>query len=141
MTQNIEERTQVAVTRYEGAATTADELAHQDKVVDTPVGQRESFPRLSRQIAEEKQRFTNDFDTDQSDRHTRFDKFQSDKDLLFSDAEDLRTTQFQQRFATTEQAIPWATGIVINNPLQRYSVGLAGTESYVEYLANPTLVP
>lgn len=141
MTKNIEQRTLAATATIESSAKIVEEIAHQDKVVDTPVGQRESFPMLSRQIAEEKQRFTNDFDTDQSDRHTRFDKFQSDKDLLFSDAEGLRATQFQQRFATTEQAIPWATGIVINNPLQRYSVGLAGTESYVEYLANPTLVP
>lgn len=49
MTQNIEERTQVAVTRYEGAAKSVDEIAHKDADVVTPVGSRKSFPKISRE--------------------------------------------------------------------------------------------
>ncbi|MFH4371835.1 hypothetical protein, partial [Vibrio alginolyticus] len=53
MTQNIEQRTEVAVKRYEGAAKSVDEIANTDKVVETPVGQRKSFPKIAKEWDEE----------------------------------------------------------------------------------------
>ncbi|HCG7966411.1 TPA: hypothetical protein NJ499_001539 [Vibrio parahaemolyticus] len=53
MTQNIEQRTLTATTTLESSAKTVDEIAHQDKDVSTPVGQRKSFPKLSREIEED----------------------------------------------------------------------------------------
>ncbi|MGU3704908.1 hypothetical protein NAL94_23680 (plasmid) [Vibrio alginolyticus] len=61
MTQNIEDRTQVAVTRYEGAAKSVDEIAHKDADVVTPVGSRKSFPKISREWDEESTRLKNEW--------------------------------------------------------------------------------
>jgi len=52
MTQNIEERTLAATSTMEGAAKAMDEIANTDKTVETPVGPRKSFPKLSREIEE-----------------------------------------------------------------------------------------
>lgn len=64
MTQNIEQRTEVAVTKYEGAATSVDEIAHTDKEVDTPVGKRNSFPKISREWNDESQRLQTEWKND-----------------------------------------------------------------------------
>ncbi|MDW1981953.1 hypothetical protein [Vibrio sp. Vb0304] len=73
MTQNIEERTQVAVTRYEGAAKSVDEIAHKDTDVVTPVGSRKSFPKISREWDEKstelKTQWENDSATLREDWH------------------------------------------------------------------------
>ncbi|EGQ7961195.1 hypothetical protein HRO21_002855 [Vibrio parahaemolyticus] len=52
MTQNIEQRTEAAVTKYETASDAVQKLVNTDGVVNTPVGQRKSFPYLSRDIEE-----------------------------------------------------------------------------------------
>lgn len=49
MTQNIEQRTLAATATMEGAAKAVDEIAHTDKVVATAVGERKSFPKISRE--------------------------------------------------------------------------------------------
>ncbi|EPW6708055.1 hypothetical protein ACWONT_001948 [Vibrio parahaemolyticus] len=49
MTQNIEQRTLVATTTLESSAKTVDEIAHKDTEVATPVGNRKSFPKISRE--------------------------------------------------------------------------------------------
>ncbi|EIO2938107.1 hypothetical protein LQH81_004692 [Vibrio parahaemolyticus] len=112
MTQNIEQRTEVAVTRYEGAATTADELVHQDKVVTTPAGKRDSFPKISRES-----------------------KFKFDNQLVTQDDE------FQKRFAISQNAIPWQSNLAVSNKFQRYYTGAKGTESYAEHLPEPSKLP
>ncbi|HHF3110244.1 TPA: hypothetical protein ACPJ1P_004776, partial [Vibrio diabolicus] len=56
MTQNIEQRTLAATSSIETSAKAVDEIAHTDKVVDTPVGQRKSFPRISREWDDESTR-------------------------------------------------------------------------------------
>lgn len=61
MTQNIEQRTLAATNTMESAAKSVDEIAHQDKVVETPVGPRKSIPRLARELEEDNVRRENDF--------------------------------------------------------------------------------
>lgn len=53
MTQNIEQRTLAATTTLESSAKTVDEIAHTDKVVETPVGQRKSFPKIAKEWDDE----------------------------------------------------------------------------------------
>ncbi|MBE3914872.1 hypothetical protein HJ155_23055 [Vibrio parahaemolyticus] len=64
MTQNIEQRTEVAVTKYEGAAKSVDEIAHTDKDVVTPAGTRKSFPKISREWDDESQRLQKEWKND-----------------------------------------------------------------------------
>lgn len=66
MTQNIEQRTELAVKKYEGAATSVDEIAHTDKDIETPVGKRKSFPKISREWDDESQRLQREWQNDSS---------------------------------------------------------------------------
>ncbi len=50
MTQNIEQRTEAAVKKYEGASAVVEALANTDSTVGTGAGDRKSFPKLSREI-------------------------------------------------------------------------------------------
>ncbi|MGX9996648.1 hypothetical protein [Vibrio sp. JZG120] len=50
MTKNIEQRTEAAVSKYEGAAGKAEQFAETDSTVSTAAGPRKSFPKLSREI-------------------------------------------------------------------------------------------
>ncbi len=52
MTQNIEQRTEAAVKKYEGAAGKAEQFAETDSTVSTAAGSRKSFPKLLREIEE-----------------------------------------------------------------------------------------
>ncbi|MDW3058297.1 sialate O-acetylesterase [Vibrio sp. 1978] len=52
MTQNIEQRTEAAVTKYEGAADKIEQFAETDSTLSTAAGPRKSFPKLSREIEE-----------------------------------------------------------------------------------------
>lgn len=70
MNQNIEQRTEIAVKKYETASDTADKLAHTDSNVLTPVGYRNSFPKISRVWDEESQRLQKDW-SDESQRLQR----------------------------------------------------------------------
>lgn len=53
MTLNIEERTEAAVTKYEGAADKIEQFSETDSIVPTGSGNRKSFPMLSREIEED----------------------------------------------------------------------------------------
>ncbi|UVD31959.1 structural protein 2 [Vibrio phage vB_Va_Val-yong3] len=66
MTQNIEQRTEVAVKTYEGAASSVNEIAHTDKEVETPAGMRKSFPRISREWDDESKRLQVEWNNDSS---------------------------------------------------------------------------
>ncbi|EGR2774169.1 exo-alpha-sialidase [Vibrio parahaemolyticus] len=64
MTQNIEQRTNVAVTKYEGAANKVEEIASKDKDVLTNDGVRKSFPKISREWNEESNRLQTEWKND-----------------------------------------------------------------------------
>ena len=119
MTQNIEQRTAVAVKKYEGAAAVVGDLSNTDSTVDTPVGQRESFPKLSRKHKEDRDRREVEHQTDQVTRQN----------------------DFQTRFSASQQPLPWQAGLPISDPLQRYYVGTQGNQDYKEYLADPEKLP
>lgn len=55
MTQNIEQRTEVAVKKYEGSADTVEKIAQTDSNVPTAAGERKSFPKISREWEENSQ--------------------------------------------------------------------------------------
>ncbi|MBE4142047.1 hypothetical protein HJ101_17430 [Vibrio parahaemolyticus] len=112
MTQNIEQRTLAATSTMEVAAKSVDEIAHADKQVVTPVGVRDSFPKISRESKE---------------------KFDSQ---LF-----LQNDEFQKRFALSEKAISWQSGLEINDKFQRFYTGAKGTTSYSEHLPEPSKIP
>lgn len=61
MTKNIEQRTLAATSTIETSAKAVDEIAHTDNVVDTPVGKRKSFPRISREWGDESSRLQKDW--------------------------------------------------------------------------------
>lgn len=119
MTNNIEQRTNVAVSKIEGAGTTMDLLAHTDDVVDTPAGKRQSFPKLSREF--------------EADNYRREGEHIS--------AQNQREQDFQDRFSTAQSVIEWAPGISVSDKFQRYSVGTIGNTDYAEYLPNPKKIP
>ncbi|PSB81564.1 hypothetical protein C5F61_01560, partial [Photobacterium damselae subsp. damselae] len=66
MTQNIERRTELAVKKYEDAATSVYEIAHTDKDIEIPVGRRKSFPKISREWDDESQRLQREWQNDSS---------------------------------------------------------------------------
>lgn len=112
MTQNIEQRTEAAVSKYEGAATSVQELVNTDKDVNTPVGVRKSFPKISREADEE-----------------------------FYNQRQVHELDFQNRWAISQQAIGWQPLTLVSDSLQRYSVGTVGEEGYKEYLPDPEQLP
>ncbi|MBV1842699.1 hypothetical protein [Photobacterium ganghwense] len=61
MTQNIEKRTEVAATKFEGASQVAHKLAHVDGEVLTAAGPRKSFPKVSREFDDEATRLKKNF--------------------------------------------------------------------------------
>ncbi|EPA0528612.1 hypothetical protein ACQZND_000014 [Vibrio alginolyticus] len=112
MTQNIEQRTEAAVTRYEGAASTIDELAHQDKDVQIDQAVIPSFPKQSRVFGEQ------------------FEVAQIERDQLFQD-----------RFSVVGESLPWLGGVLVSNPLQQYHTGSIASGDYVTYLPAADKVP
>ncbi|MBO0135567.1 hypothetical protein J0673_04595 [Vibrio sp. Vb2736] len=112
MTKNIEQRTLAATTTMEVAAKSVDEIAHQDKDVQTPAGMRKSFPKIAREADEG---FYNQRQTHEQD--------------------------FQNRWSISQQAIGWQPLTLVSDSLQRYSVGTVGEEGYKEYLPAPEQLP
>ncbi|EJC6874008.1 hypothetical protein MX838_004352 [Vibrio parahaemolyticus] len=64
MTQNIEQRTEVAVKKYEGASDVVDKIAQTDDDVETGAGTRKSFPKISREWNDESQRLQTEWQND-----------------------------------------------------------------------------
>lgn len=112
MTQNIEQRTAVAVKRFENTSEVSERLAMKDEVVQTAAGPRNSLPKVSRE-AEEK----------------------------FSAQRGKHEQDFQERWALSQQAIPWVANTLISDALQRYSIGVVGAEGYKEFLPSPEKLP
>ncbi|HGF5004087.1 TPA: SGNH/GDSL hydrolase family protein [Vibrio parahaemolyticus] len=112
MTQNIEQRTEAAVTKYETASDAVQKLVNTDAVVETPVGARDSFPKISREA-----------------------KSNFEDQLVKNDDE------FQKRFILSESAKAWATQEEVTDKFQRYYTGAVGSTSYAEHLPNPAKLP
>jgi hypothetical protein len=112
MTQNIEQRTEVAVKKYESASDVAEQLMKTDSVVETPAGLRKSIPKISRETDEE-----------------------------FNAQRKQHENSFQSRWALSQQAVPWAANTLVSDSLQRYSVGTVGQDDYKEYLPVPDKLP
>lgn len=108
MTQNIEQRTEVAVKKYEGAATSVDEIAHTDKDVDTPVGRRKSFPKISREWDDESQRLQKDWG-DQS--HRLQTEWQNDSAVIREDWQTERNELSTKALGVK----PWEAGLSESN--------------------------
>ncbi|MGF1884191.1 hypothetical protein [Vibrio splendidus] len=145
MTQNIEQRTEVAVTKYEKASDILDHLASTDSVVETPVGKRDSFPKLSREISEAAALQHNDIqsraDSQHNDIQSRADLQHTANQNAHDNQMSEMETDFQNRFHGDNQFLEWQAGIEINDQLQVYTIGTIGQPGYKEYLANPELLP
>ncbi|HCH5589231.1 TPA: hypothetical protein NKZ51_004584 [Vibrio parahaemolyticus] len=64
MTQNIEQRTEFAVKKYEGASDVVDKIAQTDADIETGAGVRKSFPKISREWDDESQRLQKEWQND-----------------------------------------------------------------------------
>ncbi|EOV9305365.1 hypothetical protein ACN5WT_004671 [Vibrio parahaemolyticus] len=130
MTQNIEQRTEVAVKKYEGASDTVDRIANTDSTVATPIGPRKSFPKLSREIEhkgdEQRVGIKQASDTQYSEIQLRSDN---------------QSQSIQSRFSVSQNTIEWGAGIDVRDEYQRYHVGIVGDGNYKEFLPNPTRLP
>lgn len=141
MTQNIEQRTEVAVTKYENASNVAEKLVNTDSVVSTPVGDRESFPMISRLETESRLKRDNEFSADQESRDKAFGESQSLRSQDFDRENAERDNEFQSRFSVSQQAINWLPNTPVLDKFQRYFVGVVGESDYKEYLPDPDKLP
>lgn len=119
MTKNIEQRTEIAVSKYEKASDIVDKLSGTDSVINTPAGPRSSFPKLSREFASDNVR----------------------REFEHQTAQSTREQQFQERFSASQQVLSWQSGVDIADQFQRYSIGTEGQSDYKEYLPNPDKLP
>ncbi|WP_237487219.1 hypothetical protein, partial [Vibrio hippocampi] len=72
MTQNIEQRTEVAVKKYEGASDTVNQLAETDAIVNTGAGTRKSFPKISQEWDDESNKLKKDWGDESSRLQTEW---------------------------------------------------------------------
>ncbi|EJI2331319.1 hypothetical protein [Vibrio cholerae] len=112
MAMNIEQRLEQSAKSIEQSSQKAHDFAEKDTTIQTCAGSRDSLPKVSRIWQEN---FARQFNT--------------------------HATEFQDRFAISQQSLPWQAGITISDSLQRYHVGVQGEEGYKEFLPNPLKLP
>lgn len=112
MAMNIEQRLEQSAKSIEQSSQKAHDFAEKDTTIQTCAGSRDSLPKVSRIWQENFAR--------QMNQHA---------------------TEFQDRFALSQQSLPWQAGITISDSLQRYHVGVQGEEGYKEFLPNPVKLP
>ncbi len=112
MAMNIEQRLEQSAKSIEQSSQKAHDFAEKDTTIQTCAGSRDSLPKVSRIWQENFAR--------QMNQHA---------------------TEFQDRFALSQQSLPWQAGITISDSLQRYHVGVQGEEGYKEFLPNPLKLP
>ncbi len=112
MAMNIEQRLEQSAKSIEQSSQKAHDFAEKDTTLQTCAGSRDSLPKVSRIWQENFAR--------QFNKHA---------------------TEFQDRFALSQQSLPWQAGITISDSLQRYHVGVQGEEGYKEFLPNPLKLP
>jgi hypothetical protein len=123
MTQNIEQRTETAVSKYEKASDIIDKLGNTDATVHTPTGQRDSFPKLSREIGTKADTQRTDIQNRSDHQHVEIGK------------------EFQSRFTASQGVLAWQPKTQVSQSLQRYYTGIIGESSYVEWLPDPDQLP
>ncbi|EQB0495869.1 hypothetical protein ACYAPA_003689 [Vibrio mimicus] len=112
MAMNIEQRLEQSAKSIEQSSQKAHDFAEKDTTIQTCAGSRDSLPKVSRIWQENFAR--------QFNKHA---------------------TEFQERFALSQQSLPWQAGITISDSLQRYHIGVQGEEGYKEFLPNPLKLP
>ncbi|TQP68436.1 hypothetical protein FLL76_00380 [Vibrio cholerae] len=112
MAMNIEQRLEQSAKSIEQSSQKAHDFAEKDTTIQTCAGSRDSLPKVSRIWQENFAR--------QFNKHS---------------------TEFQDRFALSQQSLPWQASITISDSLQRYHVGVQGEEGYKEFLPNPLKLP
>ncbi|HDI3225469.1 TPA: hypothetical protein PMB55_000731 [Vibrio cholerae] len=112
MAMNIEQRLEQSAKSIEQSSQKAHDFAEKDITLQTCAGSRDSLPKVSRIWQENFAR--------QMNQHA---------------------TEFQDRFALSQQSLPWQAGITISDSLQRYHIGVQGEEGYKEFLPNPVKLP
>ncbi|ENM5892302.1 hypothetical protein NTH50_000392 [Vibrio mimicus] len=112
MAMNIEQRLEQSAKSIEQSSQKAHDFAEKDTTIQTCAGSRDSLPKVSRIWQENFAR--------QMNQHA---------------------TEFQERFALSQQSLPWQASITISDSLQRYHVGVQGEEGYKEFLPNPLKLP
>ncbi|EMQ69665.1 hypothetical protein [Vibrio cholerae] len=112
MAMNIEQRLEQSAKSIEQSSQKAHDFAEKDTTIQTCAGSRDSLPKVSRIWQENFAR--------QMNQHA---------------------TEFQDRFALSQQSLPWQAGITVSDSLQRYHVGVQGEEGYKEFLPNPLKLP
>ncbi|EOX3456118.1 hypothetical protein ACPFUK_003333 [Vibrio cholerae] len=123
MAMNIEQRLEQSAKSIEQSSQKAHDFAEKDTTIQTCAGSRDSLPKVSRIWQEN---FARQF---------------SEQDATFQRQINDQTTEFQNRFALSQQSLPWQAGITISDSLQRYHVGVQGEEGYKEFLPNPVKLP
>ncbi|EEY36221.1 hypothetical protein [Vibrio mimicus] len=112
MVMNIEQRLEQSAKSIEQSSQKAHDFAEKDTTIQTCAGSRDSLPKVSRIWQENFAR--------QLNKHA---------------------TEFQDRFALSQQSLLWQAGITISDSLQRYHIGVQGEEGYKEFLPNPVKLP
>lgn len=103
MTQNIEQRTAVAVKKYEGSASTVEQIAHSDGYIETGAGHRKSFPKISREWDDESKRLQQDW----GDNSRRLqDEWQNDSAVIRGDWQNERNELSTKALGVK----PWEAG-------------------------------
>lgn len=123
MAMNIEQRLEQSAKSIEQSSQKAHDFAEKDITLQTCAGSRDSLPKVSRIWQEN---FARQF---------------SEQDATFHRQINDQATEFQNRFALSQQSLPWQAGITISDSLQRYHVGVQGEEGYKEFLPNPLKLP
>lgn len=123
MAMNIEQRLEQSAKSIEQSSQKAHDFAEKDTTIQTCAGSRDSLPKVSRIWQEN---FARQF---------------SEQDATFQRQINDQATEFQNRFALSQQSLPWQAGITISDSLQRYHVGVQGEEGYKEFLPNPVKLP
>ncbi|CAK2372497.1 hypothetical protein VCRA2119O147_560025 [Vibrio crassostreae] len=141
MTQNIEQRTEVAVKKYEGASHVVDLLGTTDSKVVTPVGERSSFPKLSRELEEDNVQRKDEFQAVQESNRNDFHSDQTFRSIEHTQAQSTREREFQDRFSTVQEVKQWLPNTPVNSELQRYYIGVKNEPSYKELLPDPNKLP
>ncbi|EJX7572490.1 tail fiber domain-containing protein [Vibrio cholerae] len=123
MAMNIEQRLEQSAKSIEQSSQKAHDFAEKDTTLQTCAGSRDSLPKVSRIWQEN---FARQFSEQAATFHRQIND---------------QATEFQNRFALSQQSLPWQAGITISDSLQRYHVGVQGEEGYKEFLPNPLKLP
>ncbi|WP_438454522.1 SGNH/GDSL hydrolase family protein [Vibrio alginolyticus] len=108
MTQNIEQRTEVAVKKYESASDVVEKIANTDGYVETGSGHKKSFPKISREWDENSQKMQKDWGDESQRLQT---EFQNESAVIREDWQNERDSLSIKSLGVK----PWQSGESENN--------------------------